>query len=209
MAGIGDDIKEVLEELGSSVIIRRSNGSVFSEKVDHESYPTHSSEFIRQFFHTMVFTHDTSAVNGDIIDSHGEFFIVTNLDTAYFEDLPVDNTGAVYKCNVFGVIKRGVETTDPIDYIKRMVYSVATGNPSSLHALQYENKFGMESLFAEDTQLLLREKHVLILPIGYDVKIGDRWFPDYTDESEYYRITAIETRRLSNCPICALAEDTR
>jgi len=208
MAGIGDDIKEVLQELGTTAIISRVNGSTFQEMVDVESFPEHSSEFIRQFFYIATLSYDTFAINGDHISFKGLYFIITNIVESYFEDLVVDNTAALYKCNVLGVIKRGIETTGD-DYIKRMVYSVATGNPSSFHALQYENKFGMESLFAEDTQLLLREKHVLILPIGYDVKIGDRWFPDYTDESEYYRITAIETRRLSNCPICALAEDTR
>lgn len=208
MAGIGEDIKEVLNELGTTALITRVNGSVFQEKADAESFPTHSSEFIRQFFYILTMQYDTAAINGDSISFHGENFILTNLVPSYFEDLAVDQTAALYKCNVTGVLKRYTETTDA-NFVKKKDWVKVTENPDEIHALQYENKFGMEALFAEDFQNLLKESHVLILPAGLDIAIDDRWYPDSTDETIYYRIDTIETRRLSSCPICSLSEDSR
>jgi len=208
MAGIGDDIKEVLNELGTTSIISRSNGSTFEEKVDVESFPTHSSEFIRQFFYVITLPFDTSAINGDAIAFKGLHFILTNIVESYFEDLVVDNAAALYKCNVQGVMKRSTTVVDS-NYVKRKSFETVVGNPDSVRALQYENKFGMEPLFAEDMQNLLKEKHILVLPKGLDIKPADRWFPDYTDLTHFYQINSIETNRLSDCPICTLAEDTR
>lgn len=208
MAGIGDDIKEVLNELGTTSYISRVNGSTYEEKLDIESFPAHSSEFIREFFYIATLTFDTSAINGDNIAFKGLHFVLTNIVESYFEDEVVDSTAALYKSNVNGVSKRSTITTD-VNYVKRKTFEEITENPSSVRALQYENKFGMEPLFVEDTQLLLKEKHILILPAGLDIAVGDRWFPDYTDDTKYFMISSIETRRLSDCPICTLSEDTR
>ena len=208
MAGIGDDIKEVLNELGTTSLISRISGDTFEEKVDVESFPTHSSEFIRQFFYIITLPFDTSALNGDNVEFKGLHFVLTNIVESYFEDLVVDNAAALYKCNVYGVLKRSTIITDS-NYVKKKTFAAVVANPDSIHALQYENKFGMEPLFEEDSQMLLKEKHILVLPAGLDIKVGDRWYPDYTDDTIYYKIAAFETRRLSNCPICTLAEDTR
>lgn len=208
MAGIGDDIKEVLNELGTTSYISRVSGSVFEEKIDVESFPTHSSEFIRQFFYVVTLSFDTSAINGDSVEFKGLHFILTNIVESYFEDLVVDNIGALYKCNVLGVMKRSTSAVDS-NYVKKKTFATVVTNPDSIYALQYENKFGMEPLFVEDSQLLLKEKHILILPLGLDVKVGDRWFPDYTDTTKFYKVNSIETHRLSDCPICTLSEDTR
>jgi len=208
MAGIGDDIKEVLNELGTTSYISRISGSTFEEKVDVESFPTHSSEFIRQFFYIITLPFDTSAINGDSIEFKGFHFVLTNIVESYFEDLVVDNAAALYKCNVYGVLKRSTTITDS-NYVKKKTFAAVVANPDSIYALQYENKFGMEPLFAEDSQMLLKEKHILVLPAGLDIQVGDRWYPDYTDDTVFYKISAFETRRLSDCPICTLVEDTR
>lgn len=208
MAGIGEDIKEVLQELGTTVVISRASGSTYSEAGDLESFPTHSSEFIRQFFFILTLAYDTDAQNGDSILSHGTNFILTNIVPSWFEDEKVENEAALYKCNVNGALKRFTSTTSPT-YIKEKTWAVVDTNPASVHALQYENKYGMEPMFAEDTQHFLKEKHVLILPAGLDLKVGDRWYPDSTVDTIYYKIDSIEARRLSSCPICALTEDNR
>jgi hypothetical protein len=208
MAGIGDDIKEVLQELGTTAIITYSNGTTYTEKVDVESFPEHSSEFIRQFFSTLTLSFDTSARNGDSIAFKGLYFLLTNIIESYFEDLVVDNIAALYKCNVNGVMKRPTTVTD-VNYVRQITFATVTGNPASIRALQYENKFGMEPLFEADTQFLLKEKHVLIIPAGIDVKVGDRWYPDYTDTSVFFKVNSIETYRLPNTPICTLSEDER
>ena len=50
MAGIGDDIKEVLVELGSTVTIHNSDlSTVDAGTIDSEGYPDHSTLFTRMF----------------------------------------------------------------------------------------------------------------------------------------------------------------
>lgn len=211
MAGIGEDIKEVLNELGTSAIIRRLGGSVFEEKADIESFPEHSSEFIRQFFCVLTLSFDTAAVNGDTLEIKSQHYIATNILPSYFEDAVVDHTSALYKCNVNGVLKRPVlePASQANNYVPTNVFNIIYPNPDNINALEYENKYNAGPLFAEDAQSLLRERHVLVLPAGLEIEVGDRWYPDYEDETVYYRVEQVDIHRLSNCPICSLAEDTR
>lgn len=209
MDGIGDDIREVLDELGTSATITKRNGSTFSEKVDPENYPVHSSEFIRQFFNSATMYYDSVAVSGDVVSYNGRNFIVTNIVQSMFEDLPVDKTAGLYMCNVAGVFKRYTTVLDPVESIKTKQWVNVATNPSTILGLQYENKLGTEQLFADDIQALIKERHILIVPAGYDIKIDDRWYPNPANLKEYYRVLSIESRRLDGCPICSLGEDTR
>lgn len=208
MAGIGDDIKEVLDELGTTATITKSDTSTVTEKIDPEAYPTHSSEFIRQFFISATFNYETVAVIGDDISFRSKHHILVNIDESTFEDLPVDKIGSMYLCNTNGAFKRETTTVNPTTFAEEKTWAVASGNPASLYALQYENKFGFEQMFAEDMQSFFTEKHILVIPNGLDVKVGDRWYPNYQDDTVYFRISAIESRRLGT-PICTLDEDTR
>jgi len=209
MSEIGADIKEVLQELGTTTLIYRTNGSTFSELGDIEAYPEHSSEFTRQFFSLLTLAHDTNARNGDIIESSGTFYVATNVIPSYFEDGVVDNSISLFKCNVNGVLKRPSVTTDPTDYVQRTVFTIKAPNPSSIRALEYENKFNAGPVFAEETQFFLRERHILVLPGGIDAAVGDRWYPVYTDTTKYFRIETVDVYRFPGCMICGLTEDTR
>ncbi len=207
MAGIGDDIKSVLEELGTTATVTRFSGTVLTEKIDFENYPTHSSEFIRKFFLTATLSYDTAFQLGDPISFSGMNGIITNIAGADFEDTLVDQTAAVYRCNVRGVVKRYVESVNPTTYVKELDWQVATGNPTSFYALQYENKFGFEEIFHENMQAFGKEQHVVICPTGLDVKAGDRWYPVWDSLDTYYRVTAVEDKRIG-VPILTLAEDS-
>ena len=207
MPGIGDDIKEVLNELGTTATVTRFNGTVIQEKIDYENFPTHSSEFIRQFFYTATLQYDTALQIGDPILFQSVNGIITNIAYSDFENELVDRTASIFRCNVRGVLKRYTEANNA-NYVKILNWQVASGNPTSLYALQYENKFGFQEVFHEEIQAFLQEQHVLVLPGGLSVREGDRWYPVWNSTSEYYRISAIETRRLG-VPICTLKEDTR
>lgn len=205
MAGIGNDIKEVLEELGTSSTIYKYDGSVFLEKVDFTDYPTNSSEFIRQFFATLTLIYDTVLQPGDIILISGTYYLVTKIATSSFEDSLVDNTAAVYRCNVNGSLKRLSQVRNA-NYINVDTWTTVK---EPLRALQYENKSGNELVMEQDITGLSKESHAVFLPIHVPVKVGDRWYPNYQVTTEYYRVATIDNRRLDNISIVGLQEDTR
>jgi len=205
MAGIGDDIREVLEELGTAATVYRLGGSVFSEKLDIETYPDSSTEFIRQFFATATTTFDSNIIAGDTVLVNGIYYLATNIQSSSFEDAVVDNTVALYRCNCNGTLRRLTIVRDE-NYVE-----VPTWTPlyTQVKTLQCEDRFGNEMILENDVMAFVAQKLSLYIPAGYPVKIDDRWQPNYLDHTEYYRITTIDKRRLSNVLICGLKEDSR
>lgn len=206
MAGIGDDIKDVIDELGTTIAIYKYNGTVYNEKADFTNYPTNSSEFIRNFFSSLDLVYDTQLVSGDIIGLGGAYFLATYIFPEIFEDSLVDNQAALYRCNVYGSLKRLTIVRNPSTLIDEHTWGVIK---SPIRALQYEEKTGNDLALEQNVQGLIIDKHALFLPIWVSAQIDDRWYPNYSSTSEYYRISDIENRRLDNISICTLEEDSR
>lgn len=204
MAGIGDDIKEVLEELGTLATIYRFGGSTYQEKVDIEVYPSSSTEFIRQFFATATTSFDSNLLPGDVVQINGIYYLATNAVSSNFEDNIVDNTVALYKCNCIGAVKRLTQTRDA-NYIEQLTWPVIH---NQVKALQYEDRFG-NTMEMMNMMAFVKEQLSLYISAAYNVQIDDRWYPNYLDTTEYYRIATIDKRRLSNVHICSLKEDSR
>jgi len=204
MPGIGEDIKEVLEELGTEATVYRIGGSVFSEKLDIETYPDSSTEFIRQFFASATTVFDSNVIAGDTVLVNGIYYLATNIQGSSFEDEAVDNTVALYRCNCNGTLRRLTKVRDE-NYIE-----VPTWTPlyQQVKALQYEDRFGNE-MKLENNMAFVSKQLVLYIPAGYPVKIDDRWYPIHSDATEYYRVATIDKRRLSDVLICGLKEDSR
>jgi len=206
MPGIGEDIKEVLEELGTTITITRPDGTTFIEKGDLVDYPTSSTEFIRQFFSTLTLVYDTRVIAGDIFKAVNKYYLVINSTPSSFEDELVDFTVSVYRCNVHGRIKRLTETRDPVTKLTIPVWS-EVGN--AVRALQHESRLGNELVLEENLVGLSMFQHSLYLPSYMDIQIGDRWYPMESSDTEYYRIYGIDKKRLESVFVCGLKEDTR
>ena len=205
---IGPDIKEVLDELGTSLTIYKWPGpTTIIEKVDHEFYTLHSSEFLRQFFSGVSLYYNTQVVAGDLVSAMGFWFIIATLQPSYFDDSVVDQTAAFYKCNCKGKLSRySADGTRNADYELIRGWADIT---TSIYALQYENKFDRKQMVEEDLLAITIDGNLLFLP-GYVVpKEGDRWYPDETNLNVFFRITQIDTKRLDNTPICILDTDER
>lgn len=206
MAGIGEDIKEVLEELGSTVTVVKPNGTTFIEKVDLTEYPTSSTEFIRQYFASLTLFHDTLIVSGDVLLVNGQYYLVVKSTESSFENFTVDYTASGYRCNVYGRVKRLTETRDPVTYLT----IPAWGNiGNAVRGLQHEGRFNNEMVLEQDMVGLSRFQHSLYLPSYMNIIVGDRWYPVENSTTEYYRVSNIDKKRLDNVIICELKEDSR
>jgi len=203
---IGPDIKDVLDELGTTFVIHATDGSTTpGGKLDYDTYPEHSSEFIRQFFYTVTLSFTTIVAKGDIISFNGTYFLVTNLTPALFEDGIVDYTAVLFRCNILnGTIQRfDANPAFSADYTREPNWSdIYTG----IHALLTEDRFGPRLEEFQDVLEVPIEKELLYISGEYDIKIGDRWRISAT---EYYKIEQISTRRLDNVNIMQLSSDTR
>lgn len=208
MAGIGIDIKDVLEELGTSLTIYKWPGpTTILESIDHEFYATHSSEFLRMFFSGVTLTYDTQVLPGDVVEAMGYWFICTANFPSYFENEIVDYTAVFYRCNVFGTLQRYNPNAGwDANYNKLTNWSpVQTG----VRAVQYENRFDQKQYIAEDVMALTMEGNLLFLPSYVSPIEGDRWIPDAADVNTFFRVGAIDTLRLDNVSICTLKDDER
>lgn len=204
--GIGPDIKDVLDELGTPFTIYYTDGSTAAgEKLDYDTYPEHSSEFIRQFFFTVTLPYTTAVSKGDIISFHGVFFLVTNITPSLFEDSIADNIAVLFRCNISGgTIQRFSDAPGfSADYTRDPNWTdIYTG----VYALHTEARFGPGLEDFQDTLDVPVEKDLLYITGNYDIKVGDRWLVSTTD---YYKVDQISTRRLDNVNIIQLSSDTR
>lgn len=201
---IGMDVKEVLNELGTSFTIHYPDGSTISgEKLDYEFYPDNSSEFIRQNFYSATIVYDSIVVAGNIISFDSNYFLVTNAMSTLFEDTIVDKSVPLYKCNVHNAtLERFTESYD-IDYIKQPNWAdVYTG----IYGLNYETKFGEAVKDFEDAIELPLDSNLLFISSYYEVKVGDRFRISTT---EYFKVERIATRRIEGLNIIYLAVDNR
>lgn len=205
---IGEDIKDVLEELGTSISIYKYPGpTIIQEVTDHEFYTTHSSEFLRQFFSGVTLCYDTQMESGDLAEVGGQFFLCTTIAPNNFENAPVDYTAVFYRCNVLGKLARYEQNAGfDAQYQKiRGWVDVYT----DVHALEYENNFDQKHIIEEEIVAITQKGHMLFLPSFVTVKEGDRWYPDLSDLTTYFRVSSIDTLRLDNVTIATLNDDLR
>ena len=205
---IGEDIKDVLEELGTSLSIYKYPGpTIIQEVIDHEFFTTHSSEFLRQFFSGVTLCYDTQLLSGDVVKVGDTFFLCTTLAPNNFENEPVDYTGVFYRCNVLGKLSRYLQNADfNANYVKERTWVPIH---TDVHALEYENNFDQKHIIEEEIVAITQTGHMLFLPSHVAVEEGDRWFPDMADPTSYFRVTQIDTLRLDNVSIATLNDDMR
>jgi hypothetical protein len=207
MVGIGGDIKDVLQELATTLTIYKRDGStVTGEKIDYEHYFDQSTEFIRQWCYSGDFQYDTQAEEGDNLYFDGNYFLLLNLKRTLFEDEPVDSSGFFVVCNCTnGVIKKPVQTRNSTTKKLETVWTVVTtGIKCLIHGgdLAYErrgdivmgNPVGGYNLFC---------------PNNTAYKEGYRFYPDAEDTTVFYKITRVKRFRYRNVFFCDLEDEAR
>ncbi len=103
--GIGSDIREVLEEVGTFVEIE---GTALTEYVDYDFNVQVGNPFLREHMRSATLPHDTVIQAGNIlyVPVNGERMLVVNFIPEMFENHIVTINSTFYKCNIFGIIYR-------------------------------------------------------------------------------------------------------
>lgn len=204
MAGIGPDISEVLNELGTRVHVIKHDGSEpIVEYIDYEVSIQANSPFLTQFMLDCTLTHNTQARPGDIIrflDNNQDHLLVVSNKTR-FENAPVTHEGILYRCNVKGTLKTRTEVRDA-DYNLTTDWSGEVHDEPALLTGMVDNFGYNQEVYGE----FINEENNLHISNDTNVKIGDRF---ELDTGEKFKISMIAPRRLNNVSICRVTIDNR
>lgn len=204
MPGIGDDIKQVLWDLGKHVEIYKhivSNPS--NEYVDTQQNISETQVFESTHMLPITAVYDSNITVGDRLDfvNLNESFLVAMLDDQLFENEVYAKEGVIYKCNaqVDCSRKSGETRNDDYDMVPNWnsVFSGEMGLFSgsiSDHNIT-EERYGR---FSTSSKILYLSKNL-------DVKQADRCIVN----GEKYSVQNIESDRIPGLHICGVSEDTR
>ena len=201
---ISEDIKEVLEEIGTSLTIHYSNGdTVTGLYVDPEGYPEQSTLFTRMFLKVGSLPADTPVVNGDIVEFGSTFHIVTNLVPTAFENDVVEKIAMFYRCNV--VVDLFSHSDSPAydgNYDKVAEW---TQVGTSVPVCMVEKQLTPLPEISEDIYLTGSVTNLVYLPAVYSIKRGDR----VVENGRNFLIETVGRYELDGILVCGVTEDHR
>lgn len=199
---LGPDIKEVLQEVGTSITILRSPVNITGEYIKTKINAQVTKPFIREFFLEVTLANDTQVVAGDtLLLADGRYFIVMNMTPVLFENEVYCFSAVFYKCNAVGIIKRRQELR--IKYKQHIAWpNIAT----DCHALLTESYYGNKLDEDERVGPVSLNSIDCYLPHSKGAQKGDRF---WISSTEYYQVEHIFIRRFDNVDLAILGEDTR
>lgn len=200
---LGDDIKGVLQELGTPLSIYKLGQSVITgEYVDAEHYFDSSTEFVRQNCFSGDFQNDSVVSEGDLITFDNRWFLMLNVKRNLFEGSNVINSNYFIECNCYGDFKKYTETRAADTTLTK----VWAERYADVHALIISNNSNIED--HGDSDFVIGRKTLYTQDYA-NVVVGDRWYPDVANSKEYYRIETIDRYRYKDILVCSLIEDSR
>jgi hypothetical protein len=199
---LGLDYREVLQEVGVSVVILRDEGEIAGEFIQIKTNAQVTKPFVREFFLEAMLSFDTEIIAGDVIRmDDGRVFLVMNKTPHMFEGEAWKFVAVLYKTNTVGVLLRPTVTTgghaSVVSWaiVKNPCYALITESYYG-NRLDEDEQVGMLDLTAMD----------LYLPHVVGIKIGDQY---QVSESEYYRADKIAYYKYENVDVALMGEDTR
>lgn len=204
MVGIGDDLKEVLQDIGTPFTIYPLVGTAITgEYLDYETYFDSSTEFRRQFCFSGDFHYDSAVEEGDIISFDSKYFLVINVKKSMFENIAVDHSNFFIQCNTLGKITRSTEVRNPTTYKTAITW------PSiheDVRAVQTEFTPSSEEEKGMD---IVINRYTLYCQAFTDIYVGDRWYPSQDVSTEFYKIVSITTYKFPGILVCELEKEAR
>ena len=200
----GPDIKETLQEIGTSFTILRTAGNITGEYLYYKTNRQVTKPFVREHFLETAFKSDTNVVGGDVLNFvvSGDSYLVMNNTPDFFENEIIRYLAVLYKTNVLLDILSPLNVTTGYD----TAFTFTTVH-TSIKALIYAPLFGNVGKVDDSVGSFGLDKHELYLPIGYDLKAADR--VQITGTSEYYKVDTVILRRFQNMIVANLVEYTR
>jgi hypothetical protein len=205
MPGLGDDIKEVFQEVGTHFYINRA--TVIHESGEYLIYELNrqvTKPFVREHFLEAEVAFETSIQTGDIVVfDDGRKFLVMNRTAEQFENEAVLNNVVLYMSNVSAKILRSSGEDWDENYLKIPRWQVVA---DEVPALLTEALYGHSLEADEEIAQIGLEKHEGYFPKWVGIQALDRieWA-----SGEFYKIETVKTRRYTGIDVVQLAEDTR
>lgn len=204
---IGADIKDVLEEVGSSYTIIRDAGNISGEYGDIVFSSQVTKPITIESFRRMTMAYDTQVVAGDVIelDVTDIRYMVANKLHEQFENSIVTVESVLYKCNVSSgeLLRPSGETWDSNTYHKETQWEVIKNN---CDAMQVAALYGNDLETDQELALLGLRKDELYIPNSVGIQSMDRFQPA---SGEFYMVASVETRRFPGLDVAMLEEDNR
>lgn len=206
MGGVGQDIKEVLRDVGVKIRIIRSTGNLTGEYLKYTINAQVTKPFIREFFLDAIMSFDTDAISGDIIEviPTSSRYILMNRTPYTLENEVIQYNSVLYKTNVKIDVERPVEIRSDQTYLTRTTWEKVKSN---VDALLTSPLFGVTLETEELVGLLGIDKGEMYVPTSYGIQRLDRI--RITGTREYYRVEAVKPRRFEDIDVLDVGEDTR
>lgn len=202
---VGNDIKEALEEIGSSIVILRDDVEISSEACIIELNEQATKPFIISYFKKLTLPYDSQAISGDIIhfETTDDYYLATTINFEEFENEIITKQGILYLCNTSGELSRpSGEAWDTQTYHKEQAWETIRSNCYSL----LSNPEFRNQLNEEESVMVSIEDNELFLPSSVGARVNDRYEP-YS--GEYYKLEVVNTFRYEGVDVCRIVEDTR
>lgn len=203
---VGEDIKEVYQDVGSAFTIIRPTRTIRGEYLKYNPNSQVTKPFIREFFLEANLQYDTSAVPGDVLEVTvpRNRYMLMNRTPYMVENEVILYSCVLYKTNVKINIERPTEERDSASYLMRTTWEMIKQN---VDALLTEPMFGITLETDEALGLLGIDRGELYVPASYGIQKLDRLRIYGTNE--YYRVEAVKKRRYEDVDVVDIGEDTR
>jgi hypothetical protein len=201
---ISDDIREVLEEVGTAITINsNSETPTTGWYVDFESYPDQSTLFVRMFLKMGSLAATCPAINGDIVAFGGTTYLITNHVPTMFENAVVENIVIFYRCNVLGTIENHSDTPAYDANYERTSEWVTVG--TDIPICMVEKQLLPNPEISEDLYRTSSITNIVYLSDQYPVLRGDR----ITVNGNPFLIETVGVYELDGILVCGVTEDHR
>jgi hypothetical protein len=202
---IGQDIKEVFEEVGTSyTFISEGVANNSGEFLVYELNRQVTKPFVREYFLEVELAYDTLINVGDlIIFADGRRFLTMNKTPEQFEDDSILFSGVLYRTNVDARILRSSGEDWDTHYRKRPSWITVE---DSVDICMTESLYGHDLETDEELSQFGLENHEAYIPSWIGIEPLDRieWA-----SGEFYKVEVIKTRRFDGIDTVELTEDTR
>jgi len=208
MSEIGDDLLEVLEELGSKIIIHHYiTNTDTTEYVDPDFEVNQVYPWTSHYVMKCDFVYTTVAVPGDLITFTTDSlnYLLVALATARFENKIISKEGVIYLCNTLVQIQRRTEVR--VDYDLQVAWPIVYSGEYAL----FSGNIALDDLVEKKYGEFTLQRDRLYISDQLDVQVGDRiWLKESMDVSgEAREILAIENKMFAGIKICLTKEDIR
>lgn len=209
--GIGEDIAEVINELGTEALIEertREDGSIIKEKLLEYVSKVMTKPATANTFQMMYATNTTEIVEGDLI-----YFPTFGKDRYRcmtkryhnFENETYRIPLVLYRCNEALSIYRSIEKRDAnYDVVQQFA---PVEEAQSINCLMNDKLYSSE--FDNDTQSFTSidvKGRIAYIPTKFDIRIKDRLIDR---KGRLYEVTIIEDHTFENMNVVYTESDTR